>query len=47
MGGAEAADSIPMLRILGFGVLATFLVAGWGFMLLSLQRYRRADARQR
>jgi len=40
VGGEEAADSIPVLRILGIGVMATFLVAGWGFVMLSRQSYR-------
>jgi O-antigen/teichoic acid export membrane protein len=38
--GAEAHDSIPVLRFMSIGVTATFLVAAWGFVLLSRQRYR-------
>ena len=40
VGGEEAAGAVPVLRLLGIGVLATFLVASWGFVLLSLERYR-------
>lgn len=38
--GAEGEGSVPVLRILSIGVGATFLVAAWGFVLLSQQRYR-------
>lgn len=40
IGGSEAADAVTSLRILGVGAMATFLVAAWGFVLLSLERYR-------
>jgi O-antigen/teichoic acid export membrane protein len=40
LGGASFDPSIAVLRILAVGVPATFLVATWGFALLSLKRYR-------
>jgi O-antigen/teichoic acid export membrane protein len=39
--GAKGAPSIPVLRIMGVGVIATYLVASWGFVLLSLRMYRQ------
>jgi O-antigen/teichoic acid export membrane protein len=44
VGGDEFNASVPVLRILGLGVTATFLVAVWGFVLLSQQRYRELIA---
>ena len=44
VGGSAFADSAPVLRILGLGVMATFLVAAWGFVLLSQRRYRELIA---
>jgi O-antigen/teichoic acid export membrane protein len=38
--GDSGQGSVAVLRILAIGVLATFLVAAWGFVLLSLERYR-------
>jgi O-antigen/teichoic acid export membrane protein len=40
VGGSQFDPSVDVLRILGSGVAATFLVATWGFALLSLKRYR-------
>jgi O-antigen/teichoic acid export membrane protein len=40
IGGDKFAPSVSVLRILGIGTLATFLVATWSFVLLSLKRYR-------
>jgi O-antigen/teichoic acid export membrane protein len=39
--GAKGAPSVDVLRIMGIGVTATFLVASWGFVLLSLRLYRQ------
>jgi O-antigen/teichoic acid export membrane protein len=39
--GAKADPSIGVLRIMGIGVTATFLVSSWGFVLLSLRMYRQ------
>jgi O-antigen/teichoic acid export membrane protein len=41
LGGAEFAPSVGVLRILGAGVPATFLVATYSFALLSLRLYRQ------
>lgn len=38
--GAKGVGAIPVLRIMALGVTATFIVASWGFVLLSLKRYR-------
>ncbi|HWY90139.1 MAG TPA: oligosaccharide flippase family protein, partial [Solirubrobacteraceae bacterium] len=38
--GAEGQPAIGVLRILGIGVTATFLVSSWGFVLLSLRMHR-------
>jgi O-antigen/teichoic acid export membrane protein len=38
--GADARDSVPVLQIMSVSVMGTFLVAAWGFVLLSRQRYR-------
>jgi O-antigen/teichoic acid export membrane protein len=40
VGGKKFAPSAAVLRILGIGTLATFLVATWSFVLLSMKRYR-------
>jgi O-antigen/teichoic acid export membrane protein len=39
VGGAKFEAAVSVLRILGFAVVATFLVATWGFALLSLKRH--------
>jgi O-antigen/teichoic acid export membrane protein len=39
--GAKGHPSIAVLRIMGIGVLATYLVASWGFVLLSLRMFRQ------
>ena len=39
--GNAGKPSVPVLRIMGIGVTATFVVASWGFVLLSLRRYRQ------
>jgi O-antigen/teichoic acid export membrane protein len=39
--GAKGAPSIGVLRIMGIGVTATFLVSSWGFVLLSMRLYRQ------
>ncbi|HEY3866347.1 MAG TPA: oligosaccharide flippase family protein [Solirubrobacteraceae bacterium] len=39
--GAKGQPSIGVLRIMGLGVTATFLVSSWGFVLLSLRLYRQ------
>jgi O-antigen/teichoic acid export membrane protein len=36
----EYLGSIEVLRILGFAMIASFLIAGWGFALLSIKSYR-------
>ena len=38
--GREGAPAVEVLRVLGIGISATFLVACLGFVLLSLRRYR-------
>jgi O-antigen/teichoic acid export membrane protein len=38
--GTSADPSIPVLRILGIGMTATFLIATWAFALLSVRDYR-------
>ncbi len=38
--GAEGQPAIGVLRIMGIGVTATFLVSSWGFVLLSLRMHR-------
>lgn len=40
VGGPKFAGSIPVLRIQGIAMSASFLVAGWGYALLTLGRYR-------
>jgi O-antigen/teichoic acid export membrane protein len=40
VGGSGARDAEPVLRILAPAALASYLVAAWSFVLLSLQRYR-------
>jgi O-antigen/teichoic acid export membrane protein len=37
---AEFAGSIQVLRIMGVAMIASFLVAGWGFALLSIRSYK-------
>jgi O-antigen/teichoic acid export membrane protein len=37
---AEFAGSIPVLRIMGVAMIASFLIAGWGFALLSIRSYK-------
>jgi O-antigen/teichoic acid export membrane protein len=44
VGGSEFAPSVDVLRILGAGVPATFLVATYSFALLSLRLYRQLIA---
>jgi len=39
--GAKGHPSVAVLRIMGIGVTATFLVSSWGFVLLSLRLYRQ------
>jgi O-antigen/teichoic acid export membrane protein len=39
--GAKGHPSIAVLRIMGLGVTATYLVASWGFVLLSLRMFRQ------
>jgi len=39
--GAQGQPSIGVLRIMGIGVTATFVVSSWGFVLLSLREYRQ------
>ena len=39
--GAKGQPSVGVLRIMGIGVTATFLVSSWGFVLLSLKLYRQ------
>lgn len=36
----EGRGSVPVLQIMAVSVMGTFLVAAWGFVLLSRQRYR-------
>jgi O-antigen/teichoic acid export membrane protein len=36
----EFAGAVPVLRIQGIAMIDSFLIAGWGFALLSLKRYR-------
>ncbi len=38
--GSDARDSVAVLQIMSVSVMGTFLVAAWGFVLLSRQRYR-------
>ena len=38
--GAEGRDAVPVLQIMAVSVMGTFLVAAWGFVLLSRERYR-------
>jgi O-antigen/teichoic acid export membrane protein len=38
--GHDFAPSVPVLRIQGVALVATFLAATWGYGLLSLRRYR-------
>jgi O-antigen/teichoic acid export membrane protein len=39
IGGSKLDPAIPVLRLLGFGVPFTFLIATWSFTLLSLHRH--------
>ncbi len=40
IGGPKYAGSVPVLRIQGIALAASFMVAGWGFALLTIKRYR-------
>jgi O-antigen/teichoic acid export membrane protein len=40
IGGPSFHPSVPVLEILGAGIVGTFLVATWSFALLTLQLYR-------
>jgi O-antigen/teichoic acid export membrane protein len=42
--GPEGHPAVAVLRLMGIGVTATFIVSGWGFVLLSLRRYRQLVA---
>ncbi len=39
IGGPKFAGAVPVLRIQGVAMTASFVVAGWGFALLSIKRY--------
>jgi O-antigen/teichoic acid export membrane protein len=39
--GAKGHPSVAVLRIMGIGVTATFVVSSWGFVLLSMRQYRQ------
>ena len=39
--GSGAQPSVAVLRLMGIGVTATFVVASWGFVLLSLRQFRQ------
>jgi O-antigen/teichoic acid export membrane protein len=39
--GARFAEAVPVLRVQSLATVASFLVAGWSFALLSLERYRQ------
>ena len=39
--GPKGEPSIAVLRIMGIGVTATFVVSSWGFVLLALRQYRQ------
>jgi O-antigen/teichoic acid export membrane protein len=39
--GAKGHPSVAVLRIMGIGVTATFVVSSWGFVLLAMRRYRQ------
>lgn len=38
--GAKGQPSVSVLRIMGIGVTATYVVASWGFVLVALRAYR-------
>lgn len=40
VGGPKYAGAVPVLRIQGVAMSASFLVAGWGYAMLALERYR-------
>lgn len=40
VGGPKFADAVPVLRIQGIAMLPSFLIAGWGYALLSIKRYK-------
>jgi O-antigen/teichoic acid export membrane protein len=42
--GSKGHPSIAVLRLMGIGVTATFVVASWGSVLLSMRRYRELVA---
>jgi O-antigen/teichoic acid export membrane protein len=39
VGGPKFAGAVAVLRIQGVAMIASFIVAGWGFALLSIKRY--------
>jgi O-antigen/teichoic acid export membrane protein len=42
--GAKGHPAIAVLRIMGIGVTATFIVSSWGFVLMSMRQYRQLVA---
>lgn len=40
VGGAQFSGSVPVLKILAFGMLAGFAIASWGYGLLALHEHR-------
>lgn len=40
VGGPKYAGAAEVIRIQGFGLIASFLIAAWGYALLSIKRYR-------
>lgn len=40
VGGPKFAAAVPVMRIQGTALAASFLIAGWGYALLTLGRYR-------
>ena len=40
VGGSQYAASVPVLKILAFGMLAGFAIASWGYGLLALHEHR-------
>jgi O-antigen/teichoic acid export membrane protein len=39
--GTKADPSVSVLRIMGIGVTATFVVSSWGYVLLAMRQYRQ------
>ncbi|HTU79951.1 MAG TPA: oligosaccharide flippase family protein [Solirubrobacteraceae bacterium] len=39
VGGPKYAGAVEVIRIQGFGMIASFLIASWGYALLSIKRY--------